>query len=177
VDRADIVKEGLHLAGVLASQKMLTAPKALGRDSIDVKLIEDRETLSTILDEAKKFQDKWPFYSRDAKTLEDKDFILLLAYAEDKKPANLNCGLCKMDCDSARQGKTFCVFSALDLGIGLGVAVDMFNDFGVDNRIQWTLGEACKSLGLCPEGSVAIAVPMHVSSKNVFFDRFWWDRK
>jgi len=40
------------------------------------------------------------------------------------------------------------------------------------NRIQWTLGEACKSLGLCPEGSVAIAVPMHVSSKNVFFDRF-----
>jgi len=56
VDRADIVKEGLHLAGVLASQKMLTAPKALGRDSIDVKLIEDRETLSTILDEAKKFQ-------------------------------------------------------------------------------------------------------------------------
>jgi len=31
VDRADIVKEGLHLAGVLASQKMLTAPKALGR--------------------------------------------------------------------------------------------------------------------------------------------------
>jgi len=95
VDRADIVKEGLHLAGVLASQKMLTAPKALGRDSIDVKLIEDRETLRTILDEAKKFQDKWPFYSRDAKTLEDKDFILLLAYAEDKKPANLNCGLCK----------------------------------------------------------------------------------
>jgi len=58
VDRADIVKEGLHLAGVLASQKMLTAPKALGRDSIDVKLIEDRETLRTILDEAKKFQDK-----------------------------------------------------------------------------------------------------------------------
>jgi len=54
---------------------MLTAPKALGRDSIDVKLIEDRETLRTILDEAKKFQDKWPFYSRDAKTLEDKDFI------------------------------------------------------------------------------------------------------
>jgi len=43
-----------------------------------------------------------------------------------------------MDCDSARQGKTFCVFSALDLGIGLGVAVDVFNDFGVDNRIQWT---------------------------------------
>jgi len=27
-------------------------------------------------------------------------------------------------------------------------------------------------VGLCPEGSVAIAIPMHVSSKNVFFDRF-----
>jgi len=157
VDRADIVKEGLHLAGVLASQKMLTAPKALGRDSIDVKLIEDRETLRTILDEVKKFQDKWPFYSRDAKTLEDKDFILLLAYAEDKKPANLNCGLCKMDCDSARQGKTFCVVFCLGFGDWLRRAVDVFNDFGVDNRIQWTLGEACKSLGLCPEGSVAIA--------------------
>jgi len=177
VDRADIVKEGLHLAGVLASQKMLTAPKALVGIASMSSLSKTEKTLSTILDEAKKFQDKWPFYSRDAKTLEDKDFILLLAYAEDKKPANLNCGLCKMDCDSARQGKTFCVFSALDLGIGLGVAVDVFNDFGVDNRIQWTLGEACKSLGLCPEGSVAIAIPMHVSSKNVFFDRFWWDRK
>jgi len=66
--------------------------------------------------------------------LEDKDFILLLAYAGDKKPANLNCGLCKMDCDSARQGKTFCVFSAVDLGIGLGVAVDVFND------LVWTTG-------------------------------------
>jgi len=30
----------------------------------------------------------------------------------------------------------------------------VFNDFGVDNRIQWTLGEACKSLGLCPEAAL-----------------------
>jgi len=31
-----------------------------------------------------------------------------------------------------------------------------------------------QEFGFMPEGSVAIAVPMHVSSKNVFFDRFWW---
>jgi uncharacterized ferredoxin-like protein len=177
VERSDIAKEGLHIAGVLAAQKMLTAPKGLGRDSIDVKLIEDEDLLKQILAEAEKFQDKWSFFGRDAQTLQGKNFILLLAFAEDRKPANLNCGLCKMDCDSARAGKNFCVFSALDLGIALGVAADVFNDFGVDNRIQWSLGEACKSLGLCPDGSVAIAIPMSVSSKNIFFDRFWSVRK
>ncbi|WP_018962853.1 ferredoxin domain-containing protein [Coprothermobacter platensis] len=177
MDRKEIVGESLHVSGVLAAQKMLTAPKGLGRDSIDVMLIEDEKTLSKILEEAKQFQEKWPFFDRDAHTLEGKKFMILLAFAEDKKPANLNCGLCKADCDAAREGKTFCVFSAMDLGIALGVAVDVFNDFGVDNRIQWTLGEACKSLGLCPEGSVAIAIPMSVSSKNIFFDRLWWNRK
>ncbi|NPV88455.1 ferredoxin [Coprothermobacteraceae bacterium] len=176
MDRHEIIAEGLHYAGTLAGQKALTAPKGLGRDSVEVKLIEDKETLGAILEKAGSYGERWPFFTRDVQTLKDKKFALLLLYAENK-PTGLNCGLCKKDCNAANSGEVFCVFSALDLGIALGVSVDLLRELGVDNRIQWTLGEACKDVGLCPKDSVAIGIPMHVSSKSIFFDRFWWNTK
>jgi len=44
---------------------------------------------------------------------------------------------------------------------------------GLDNRIQYALGEAAKAAGLVPQNCVCMAVPVTIQSKSVFFDRFW----
>jgi len=50
-------------------------------------------------------------------------------------------------------------------------------ELGLDNRIQYTLGEAAKAAGLVPQNCVCMAVPVTIQSKSVFFDRFWSVKK
>jgi hypothetical protein len=48
---------------------------------------------------------------------------------------------------------------------------------GLDNRTQYTLGEAAKAAGLVPQNYVCMAVPVTIQSKSVFFDRLWSVKK
>jgi uncharacterized ferredoxin-like protein len=59
-----------------------------------------------------------------------------------------------------------------DLGIALGSAVKTAQIHNVDNRIMFSAGTAALNLGLLGKDcSVAYAIPLSVTGKNIFFDR------
>ena len=64
-----------------------------------------------------------------------------------------------------------CLFKALDLGIALGSAVKMASLLNVDNRIMYRVGTAALKLGMLPEGTVMMGIPVSVKGKSIFFDR------
>jgi len=65
-----------------------------------------------------------------------------------------------------------CSVRMTDLGIALGSAVKAAQVHNVDNRIMYSAGTAALDLGLLGKDcSVAFAIPLSVTGKNIFFDR------
>ena len=59
-----------------------------------------------------------------------------------------------------------------DLGIAIGSAVKTAQIHNVDNRIMYSGGAAALDLGLFgKECTVAYAIPLSATGKNIFFDR------
>ena len=59
-----------------------------------------------------------------------------------------------------------------DLGIAVGSAAKTAQIHNVDNRIMYTAGSVALDLGfLGKECTVAYAIPLSASGKNIFFDR------
>jgi uncharacterized ferredoxin-like protein len=59
-----------------------------------------------------------------------------------------------------------------DLGIAIGSAVKTAQVHNADNRVMYSVGVAARSLGILPEEcSVAYAIPLSATGKNIFFDR------
>lgn len=65
-----------------------------------------------------------------------------------------------------------CAIRMADLGIALGSAVKTAQIHNVDNRIMYSGGVAAIDLGLLgTDCTVAYAIPLSVTGKNIFFDR------
>jgi uncharacterized ferredoxin-like protein len=64
-----------------------------------------------------------------------------------------------------------CLFKALDLGIALGSAVKTASLLNVDSRIMYRIGTAAGKLGMLPEASPIMGIPLSVEGKNIYFDR------
>ena len=59
-----------------------------------------------------------------------------------------------------------------DLGIAVGSAVKTAQIHNVDNRVMYSGGVAALNLGLFgKECTVAYAIPLSATGKNIFFDR------
>lgn len=142
-----------------------------------VLLLDDEEKMAKLLKKAEELGEKEgtskSIFKRDAQTIRRNNCRILLFYTENE-PLELNCGYCTKNCDAAKKGEVFCAFSLIDLGISIGSSVQLLGELGLDNRVQYTLGRAARELGLVPEKSACLAVPVSLSSKNPFFDRFWW---
>ena len=161
------------------AQKMMiaarTAPKGRGNDNMQIMLL-DEEDIKPVAAKMRSLVEKesWPHsFARDAGNIEKAPWMILLASRID--PMRLNvCGMCGFpDCDEKdKHPEIPCVFNTGDLGIAIGSAVSVAMDHRVDNRIMYTVGQAVKRMGLFPEEyTIIYAIPLSVSSKNVFFDR------
>ncbi|HDI12470.1 MAG TPA: hypothetical protein ENF63_02630, partial [Candidatus Bathyarchaeota archaeon] len=64
-----------------------------------------------------------------------------------------------------------CIFKLLDLGIALGSAVKTASMLNIDNRIMYRVGVAAKRLGMLPEASVIMGIPLSAKGKSIYFDR------
>lgn len=65
-----------------------------------------------------------------------------------------------------------CAIRITDLGIAVGSAVKTAQIHNVDNRIMYSGGVAALDLGLLEkECTVAYAIPLSATGKNIFFDR------
>jgi len=61
-----------------------------------------------------------------------------------------------------------CHMQSIDLGIALGVAVKAASDFGVDNRIMYSVGTTARIIKLM-DADLVIGIPLSVTGKNPYF--------
>ena len=173
-------KEGLnetirHCLGLMEAAA-ITAPKALGQDSLRTAILDndERELVGRTMIEFGNESERSNFI-RDGKNILQCQGVLLIA-VKDHAPLGADCKACGYGCKDLKTtvSDTFdgpnCMFKLLDLGIALGSAAKTASILNMDTRIMFRPGMMAKRLGLI-EGTVVIAIPVSVSSKNIFFDR------
>jgi len=161
-----------------------TAPKGKGTDVLVTRILTGDE-LGTLAGAMREFgeQKGYSFFLRDAANIEESDACLLIGVKGQVHPG-LNCGGCgHATCDemlaargtSPGEGSPFsgpnCVIRMADIGIALGSAVKTASIHNVDNRIMYSGGVGALNLGWLEDSTVAYAVPLKASGKNIFFDR------
>ncbi len=155
-----------------------TAPKGKGQDDIVTYLTDENDRMQ-IADEMERISaKKGAFFNRDAINVRDSDQMILIGL-EIARTSGLNCGACGFEkcIDMEKQTKSeevfkgpFCSIKITDLGIALGVAAAKAKDMGIDTRIMYSAGAAACNKKLI-DAEIAIAIPMSVSGKNIYFDR------
>ncbi|MFP4171182.1 MAG: ferredoxin domain-containing protein [Methanomassiliicoccales archaeon] len=172
----DAIKTVADLMAVSAR----TAPKAVGKDLIEVKVVTG--------DELKRLGDKMlslaeergqKNFTRDGNNVLGSEAAVLIG-VKDHPAIGLNCGACGFDCDGMNEKKKEefsidfegpnCVYRVLDMGIAIGSAVKTAAMMNVDNRVMYRLGVAAKLLGMM-ESQVVMGIPLSATGKSPYFDR------
>jgi len=176
-------KEAILTVARLMQVAAKTAPKALGADDVLTLLIYGEEK-NAVAEEMNKIASERnaDLFRRDAKNVMDSDAILLIG-VRGGKSLGTNCGACgygsckEFEETQKKRGQDFigptCIFKALELGISLGSAVKIASILNVDNRIMYRIGAAAMRMGLIPEATVIMGIPLSAKSKNIYFDRRW----
>jgi uncharacterized ferredoxin-like protein len=162
-----------------------TAPKAKGVDTIVVRVLgaEDLRKLAHAMSAYGKDHGK-AFFLRDAKNMLASDACVIIG-AKGDLTAGIDCGACgwatcaemtRARKKHRKQTTPFagpnCAVRMADLGIAVGSAAKTAQIHNVDNRIMYTGGTAAVALGLLGKDcTVAYAIPLSASGKNIFFDR------
>jgi len=171
-------KETVRFVGELMALSARTAPKAVGEDYLEIKLLSDSErvTLGQDMIQIGKEREIHGF-ERDGQNVLDSDAVLIIGLLP-HKGAGLNCGACGFascqEFNGSHHSGDFegpnCFLRALDLGIALGSAAKTAMDHNVDNRIMYRIGVSAKRLGLSKAGALH-GIPLSATGKNIFFDR------
>lgn len=173
------MQEELKTVAAMMALAARTAPKAVGKDYIEIKVIHGSE-INRLSEDMIKYGEESgkPNYDRDGKNVKDSGAVLLLSL---KKPLHLglNCGACGYDkCSDMskdlKAGPEFsgplCAWRLVDLGIALGSAVKTASLFNADNRIMYRIGVSALRTKMI-EGEIAIGVPLSATGKSIYFDR------
>jgi len=173
----DAVLEAARLMIVAAR----TAPKTAGVDDVLTLIVYgvEKDAVAEKMEQVAE-ERKDEVFRRDAKNVRDSLAVVLVG-VRGGKSLGLNCGGCgygncgEFDAAEKRSGRDFCgpncVFKVLDLGIALGSAAKTAGFLNVDNRMMYRVGTASLMLGLLPEATVAIGIPVSVKGKSIYFDR------
>ncbi|NCD43241.1 MAG: ferredoxin [Bacteroidia bacterium] len=151
-----------------------TAPKAKGRDNLEIIVVDgqEKDALAGKMDELAQ-REAVIFFSRDADNLRNAGAIVLIG-TRIRSLGLTFCGLCGYkNCEEKNNHpNTPCIFNTSDLGIAVGSAAAVAADHRVDNRIMYTAGMAALELGFFPSDvAIAFGIPLSISGKNPFFDR------
>lgn len=172
------------VAGLMALAAR-TAPKGKGTDTLEIVVLakKDVRKLAARLEELGR-ERGIGFFLRDAGNLAASDGCVLIG-CRGGEAGGISCGGCGYrNCaaftraagQKADQGLPFagpnCILRMTDLGIAVGSAAKTAQIHNVDNRIMYSAGVAARDLGLFSrECTVAYAIPLSVTGKNIFFDR------
>ncbi|WP_321507922.1 DUF2148 domain-containing protein [uncultured Methanoregula sp.] len=180
----DVKRAVLAVADLMALAAR-TAPKGKGVDTILLRIVSGKElqTLAARVDAIGR-EKNIGFFLRDAKNIAASDACLLIGATGDK-PAGVNCGACGYPTcaelesvyrERRRPPASYagpnCAVRMTDLGIAVGSAVKTAQIHNVDNRIMYSGGVTAVDMGLLgKECTVAYAIPLSATGKNIFFDR------
>lgn len=162
-----------------------TAPKGKGIDTLEIVVLAKKDTKKLAARLEKLGKDKGiGFFLRDAKNLAASDGCVVIG-CRGREVAGINCGGCgyascadftKAAKTRSKKGTSFagpnCVLRMADLGIAVGSAVKTAQIHNADNRVMYSGGVAALDLGLFSKDcTVAYAIPLSATGKNIFFDR------
>lgn len=180
-----VEKDALDTVAGLMILAARTAPKARGQDTLLYKVLTTGEiaAISAWLTKEGKARDL-AFFIRDSKNFAGSEACVLIG-VKGNEPVGINCGACGFGTcteytkDYAKRkhpGTDYtgpnCAVRMTDLGIAAGSAVKTAQIHNVDNRLMFTGGVAALDLGFFGEEcTVAYAIPLSATGKNIFFDR------
>ncbi len=155
-----------------------TAPKASGLDKLEILILDGKEKdeLGDVLKNAG-IERQIDFFVRDAQNIKDGDAVVLIGM--NNIPFGLpKCGICGFEnCAAMKKAGGRCSFNVTDLGIAVGSAVSIAADNRVDNRVLYSAGKVAVEVGFFDKSvCLAYAIPLSISTKNIFFDRGKNDR-
>lgn len=172
------LKETVRTVGELMELAARTAPKATGKDFIEIKLLSEEERTALGNDMLKVSEERKNHgFERDGKNVLDSDAVLVIGLLP-HPGAGLNCGACghasceefnKHSLKADFEGPN-CALRLLDLGIALGSAAKLASELNVDNRIMYRIGVSARRLGL-GKSRISHGIPLSATGKNIFFDR------
>ncbi len=176
------------MEGVLAAARMMavtarTSPKTRGLDSLQTLILHGADELEKLArameDYATGDPQRLAFFRRNADDVRKSAAVLLLGVTGEPKRVEspLDCGACGLDCAGMVKAKKkdrgtatgpMCHMQSIDLGIALGVAVKAASDFGIDNRLMYSIGAAARMMKLM-DANLVIGIPLSVTGKNPYF--------
>jgi uncharacterized ferredoxin-like protein len=178
-----IESEAVKTVAGLMALAARTAPKAVGLDSITIKIIsskdQDKIAEKMIHIAAETGMD---FFRVNGEQVKNSDCTVMIGI-DGEKALGLNCGGCGYTTckEMIKAGKSMklnktdfkgpnCVFKVSDLGIAVGSAVKTASIHNVDNRVMYSAAVAAMKLGMLGECSIAYAIPLKATNKNIYFD-------
>ncbi len=171
------MEESLKIVADLMVIAARTAPKAGGKDFIEIKLLSGKEK-DLLGDEMIKYgqgSGKRNF-DRDGENVKNSSLVVLIGLKA-AESMGLNCGGCgSKGCKDRhpREGNEFvgpqCIYRLLDMGIAIGSAVKIAGLLNVDNRVMYRAGVVARKIGLM-DADIVIGIPLSATGKNIYFDR------
>lgn len=178
------MKEAANMVVNLMAVSARTAPKAGGKDFLEIEVIIKDDDLKRIADSMKEYAPKSTnesYWLRDASNIENSQALLLVGL---KKPvtAGYDCGGCgyptckefekQRQMQEKEMGYTgpHCVMRMMDIGVALSSAAKTASILNVDNRVQQRVGAAARALGYI-KGEVVMGIPVSISGKSIYYDR------
>lgn len=178
------MKEVSEMVVKLMAASARTAPKAGGKDFLEIVVITKDEELKKIADAMKGYAPKSTneaYWLRDASNIENSQALLLVGLKE-PNTAGYDCGGCGYPtCGEFKKGRQMkekemgytgphCVMRMIDIGAALLSAAKTASLLNVDNRVQQRVGATAKTLGLI-KGEVVMGIPVGITGKSIYFDR------
>jgi uncharacterized ferredoxin-like protein len=161
-----------------------TAPKAGGKDFLEVVTITEENDLNNIAKAMKEYapnSTNEAYWLRDASNIENSQALLLVGLTK-AVTAGYDCGGCGYpkcaDFNKSRELKEkemgytgpHCVMRMMDIGVALSSAAKTASILNVDNRVQQRVGAAARALGLI-KAEVAMGIPISITGKSIYYDR------
>jgi uncharacterized ferredoxin-like protein len=171
------------VAGLMAAAAR-TAPKAGGKDFMEIVVITKDKDLKRIAEAMKDYAPKSTneaYWLRDASNIEHSEALVLIGLSKDVT-AGYDCGGCGYPtCAEFNKAKVMkskdmgytgphCIMRMMDIGVALSSAAKTASLMNVDNRVQQRVGAAAKALGLIT-AEVAMGIPISITGKSIYFDR------
>ncbi len=178
------MKETADMVANLMAASARTAPKAGGKDYLEIVVVTKEEELKKIANVMKEYAPKSTneaYWLRDASNIENSDSLILIGLS---KPvtAGYDCGGCGYptcaEFNKTRQMKDkemgytgpHCVMRMMDIGVALASAAKTASLLNADNRVQQRVGAAGRAIGLI-KGEVVMGIPVSITGKSIYFDR------
>jgi len=155
-----------------------TAPKAVGKDFIEVKILtgSEKDSVGKEMIKIGEERDKAGF-KRDGQNVIDSGVLILIGLL--KHPGiGIDCKACGFESCKEFNSKSVdgdlhgpnCVHRMADLGIAVGSAAKTASMNNADNRIMERAGLAAKRLRIV-ESNVVYGIPLSATGKSIFYDR------